>query len=139
MYNKVRVYDGEGNLKKIITPSFDEPTSIMERSYKPHACKICGSITERMKYCSEECTQEAKRISQAKASIKASQRREIRLSKIKQTPCQSRHCMKMTRDKYCSTECRKVEYKYKRVEHEEMLKKERLSKRNDSNHQLLNA
>lgn len=46
----VKIFDGEGNLLRVVQPVFD-PDSKPARRFQAHPCPSCGEKTSNKKYC----------------------------------------------------------------------------------------
>jgi hypothetical protein len=102
--NQVKIYDGKGNLKKIIQPVFDyEGTSRGNTTNKP--CRFCGKIANLLgtqKFCTVKCGELNK---QAASKRKREEKNRLRAAKPS-IPCQQ--CgepVAPRRRKYCGKVC----------------------------------
>ena len=99
MLGQVKVFDGKGNLKKIIQPVQDYETKTM-RTVESHPCPICSTETTRPKFCSKDCAEKQKKIFNKKKSNASKAARPPAIER----PCCI--CRKLTiRPKYCSNDC----------------------------------
>jgi|21_taG_2_1085346.scaffolds.fasta_scaffold23464_4 predicted nucleic acid-binding Zn ribbon protein len=114
MLGEVRIYDGEGNLKKIVNPFIDYSSKNLKGNSKLHKCFNfkCRKKTKRKKYCSDDCKKEAMQIRQQR------ERKERESAKAKKPAlfCVNKECgkkLRLNRKKYCSEKCELVLRKIK--------------------------
>jgi hypothetical protein len=99
LLGQVKVFDGQGNLIRIIQPVQDYEITTMRKAAS-HPCPICKTETTRPIYCRKECAEKQKKIFNKKKSLAATAAR----TPPKEHPCCI--CLKLTiRPKYCSNDC----------------------------------
>tara|TARA_R100001594_G_C3973928_1_gene248447 strand:- start:138 stop:530 length:393 start_codon:yes stop_codon:yes gene_type:complete len=99
--NEVRVYDGNGNLKQVIT-SFELVTQPIRKKFSEHECKAsrCKNLTTNKNYCSSKCQQEVYRKKELNRRAEVNALRP----KLKCEVCEEP--IEHPRKKYCGRECR---------------------------------
>ena len=102
MIHEVRVFDGQGNLKEVITEFDCEPTNI--KKYQEHVCNNsqCQELTTRKNYCSTKCADFV-------GSEKVRKKREAREEERRNRP--QKYCVTCDspligqQKKFCTAEC----------------------------------
>lgn len=108
MLGQVKVFDGKGNLKKIIQPVASYEVNPMCKA-REHQCPRpgCGKLTKLKVYCSKDCSTEMKRI---KAQINKKKYADNRIAaKALKAGTACRVCgtiIASNRSVYCKQECR---------------------------------
>jgi hypothetical protein len=138
MLHEVRVYDGQGNLKKTIQPVFDyEAKAIGNKTKKSCANTKCGKTSNlkgNQRYCSPDCARDTK---QRKEKARRAERKKLEEAKPV-VPCEI--CgdpVKGTRKKYCSEDCdqkaRRMKAMNKEARTREIIRLKRLELANEKN------
>ena len=134
-WRQIRVYDGQGNLKKVVEPVFDYDSMKSPRKKHPeHECDAsgCTVLTTKKNYCSKKCQTEVmkKREKNKRAEKNASR------PKVLCAVCDAE--LVPRRSVYCSDSCSVIGTKIKMKEASERNKKKLKRKRGKLKMQNLN-
>ena len=117
MINEVRVYDGQGQLKKTVKPQLDFDNI---KKFKPHGCRrpSCLSLTTNRHYCSDKCRSTHREL---RENRKREEKREKR-ARLKDRYCSVPGCnavLSTRRTNYCSKKCTRFAYVEARIRRDE--------------------
>ena len=125
MIHQVKIFDGDGNLKKIIQPVFDYEFKAMGNVTKKKCpeCKKTTRLKGNQKFCSPDCASSNK---QRKEKARRAERKRLEEAKPI-VPCElCGSAVKGKRKKYCGEACdqraRKIKAMNKQQQTNELIK-----------------
>ena len=119
-WRQIRVYDGKGNLKKVVEPVFDySPMKSPRKKYPEHECHAsgCNVLTTKKSYCSKKCQTE---VTKKRERNKRAEKKALR-PKVYCAVCDAE--LAPRRPVYCSDSCSDIGTKIKMKEASERNKK----------------